>query len=101
MYLPFIFIYHDIGMQKQDVMNDIFNKYKPSGTFYQAYKLENGNRTPNYTIGFAILFLPFFLMGHLAALITGAPADGWSEPYQFAVSNGVMLYIVSISLMIN
>lgn len=81
-------------MQKRDVANDIFKKYNPSGTFYQAYKLDNGNWTPNYTIGFAILFLPFFFIGHLAALIIGAPADGWSLPYQFAVSNGVMLYIV-------
>lgn len=82
-------------MQKRDVANDIFKKYNPSGTFYQAYKLENGNWTPNYTIGFAILFFPFFLLGHLAALMTGVPADGWSVPYQFAVSNGVMLYILA------
>src|SRR5436190_18090899 len=64
MYLPFTFIYDDPGMQRKDVVENIFKTYKLPGTYYQAYQIENGNWTPNYTIGFALLWSPFFFAGH-------------------------------------
>ena len=93
LYLPFTFIYHDIGIRNHEVIDKIWDKYKPSSTQYQIYKLENGNWTINYTAGFAILHAPFFFIGHLWALNSHYPADGFSFPYQFCVANGVMLYI--------
>ncbi len=94
-YLPFTFIYGDPGISDQTVVQYIFDTYHPSGTFYQAYPLPNGNWSPMYTLGFAILHLPFFLIGHLWALLSDYPADGFSYPYQFAISNGVMVYIIA------
>ncbi len=94
MYLPFTFIYNDIGITNKDVIKHIFDTYQPSGVFYQAYPLENGNLTPNYTCGFAMLYSPFFFIGHLWAKLGNYPQDGWSFPYQFCVANGVMIYIL-------
>ncbi|CAN5371076.1 hypothetical protein BH11BAC2_BH11BAC2_10680 [soil metagenome] len=94
LYLPFTFIYHDIGMKDHEVIKYIFDNYHPSGTFYQAYKLDTGNWVPAYTMGFAILYLPFFLIAHLWAYFSSYPADGFSYPYQFCLENGVMLYIL-------
>ncbi len=96
LYLPFNFIYHDPGMVNQLVIEKIFNQYHPSGTFYQAYQIPNGNWVSMYTLGFAILFAPFFFIAHLWATISGNwPADGFSYPYQFCIGNGVMIYIVA------
>ena len=94
MYLPFTFIYDDIGMQHHEVVDTIFKRYKLPGTYYQAYPLENGNYTPNYTMGFALLWSPFFFIGHWWAKAAGYPVDGWSFPYQFSIASGVLIYIL-------
>ena len=94
-YLPFTFIYHDPGITNHAIVDTIFNTYHPSGTFYQAFQLPNGNWSPMYTMGFAILFLPFFFIGHLWANLGDYAADGFSYPYQVAISTGVMIYIIA------
>src|SRR5205085_10464550 len=94
MYLPFTFIYRDVGMKDRQVVENIFKKYNLPGTYYQAYELENGNYTPNYTMGFALLWSPFFFIGHNWAKAGGYPVDGWSFPYQFSISMGVLFYIL-------
>jgi hypothetical protein len=44
-------------------------------------------RRPNFgTIGSALLWSPFYALGHVAALVTGAPLDGYSQPYITAVA---------------
>jgi hypothetical protein len=93
LYLPLTFIYNDIGISDYSIIDAIFKEYSPSGTFYQAFKHENGNFVINYMSGFSILFSPFFFIGHLWALLSSYPEDGFSFPYQFCVSNGVYLYI--------
>ncbi len=62
--------------------------------FQQADKIPNGNWVIVYTMGMAMLYLPFFLIGHLWAIAGGYPTDGYSFPYQFCVSTGMMIYIV-------
>jgi hypothetical protein len=95
-YLPFTFIYHDPGMVNQLVLDRIFEQYHPSGTLYQIFKLPNGNWVPMYSMGFAILFSPFFFIAHLWAMMSNVyPADGFSYPYQYCIGNGVMIYIVA------
>ena len=47
---------------------------------------ESGRRI-NYTSpGTAILWSPFYGIGHLVALIVGAPADGFSQPYIYSIA---------------
>jgi hypothetical protein len=94
-YLPFTFIYHDPGITNQGVIDSIFNTYHPSEVLYQAFQIANGNRMPGYTIGMALLYSPFFFIGHIWALLSNYPADGFSYPYQFCISNGIMVYILA------
>ncbi len=94
MYLPYTFIHDDVKMRDQSVVENIFRKYEPSPSYYQAYQLENGNWTPNYTLGYALIWLPLFFLGHLWALFGDYPIDGMSYPYQYALVNGMLLYIL-------
>jgi len=100
LYLPFTFIYGDPGISDQTIVQSIFETYNPSGAFYQAFALPNGNWSPMYTLGMAILYLPFFLIAHVWALLSDYPADGFSFPYQFIIANGVMVYIIAGIFMI-
>ncbi|CAN5370940.1 hypothetical protein BH11BAC2_BH11BAC2_10650 [soil metagenome] len=95
LYLPFTFIYKDIALQNQEVIANIFKLYDPSTAFYQAFQLPNHNWMPGYTIGLSLLYAPFFLIAHLWASFTNYPQDGFSFPYQFCVSNGMIVYIIA------
>ena len=94
LYLPATFIYDDIALTKQDTLHALFNKYEPSPTFYQIFQIENGNWTPNYTCGFAMLWSPFFAIAHLWANLSDYPVDGLSFPYQFCIAFGSILLIL-------
>lgn len=95
LYLPMTFIYHDPGFENKAIIDSIFEKYKPSPTFYQTLELPNGRRVPNYTCGFAYAYAPFFLIGHLWAKSSSFPADGFSFPYQFAIATGILFYLLA------
>ncbi|MBK7181541.1 MAG: hypothetical protein IPH89_00700 [Bacteroidetes bacterium] len=95
LYLPASFLHGDIGINDQAYIQAIFNKYHFSPFFYQAAQAPNGNWVMIYTSGMAILYMPFFLLGHLWAKIGGYPTDGFSYPYQFCVSSGMMIYILA------
>ncbi|MBI4944829.1 MAG: hypothetical protein HY840_00350 [Bacteroidetes bacterium] len=92
LYLPMTFIYHDLGLKDFSVVDSIIAKYHNTGTFYQANMAPTGNFIMRYGIGLSILYAPFFFIGYLIALITGFPADGFSEPYQYAIWSGCMIY---------
>ncbi|MCC7010382.1 MAG: hypothetical protein IT184_16355 [Acidobacteria bacterium] len=53
---------------------------------------EAGRRYNFAPIGTAVLWAPFFAAGHAAALLSGAPADGYSAPYITAVTWGSAWY---------
>src|SRR6187455_1912015 len=42
---------------------------------------ETGKRINYAPIGAAVVWAPFYAVGHVVALVTGAPADGFSQPY--------------------
>ncbi|MFO7975106.1 MAG: glycosyltransferase family 39 protein [Candidatus Hydrogenedentota bacterium] len=50
-------------------------------------------RVPNvFSIGPGLLWAPFVAMGHLAAKMSGLPADGFSQPYHTAVFLANIVY---------
>ena len=53
---------------------------------------EKGRRINFGPVGCVILWAPFFAAGHVAALATGAPADGYSQPYISAITYGSAAY---------
>ncbi len=95
LYLPLTFIHNDICIKDFTIITTLFEKYHPSETFYQAFQIQNGNYVLNYTLGFALLFSPFFFIGHIWALLSNYPADGFSFPYHFSIATGVMIYILA------
>ncbi|MCK6648672.1 MAG: hypothetical protein L6Q66_03360, partial [Bacteroidia bacterium] len=94
LYLPLSFIEHDIGLSNSSYSTLLIDKYQLSTSFYQAAPAPNGNLVMIYTMGMALLYLPFFLIGHVWATFGGYPTDGFSFPYQFSVATGMMLYVV-------
>jgi len=89
LYLPAFLIYKDPAGLK--FLDDVIQKYRPSPYPDQKYRLENGNSMLKYSAGMAVMYLPFFLLAHGIALIGSAPADGFSLPYQMAISWGSLL----------
>ena len=92
LYLPAQFIYHDLS--QMHFVADIMREYGPSGSFYQAAQVPGGpegHLVMKYTCGLAILWTPFFWLGHWAAGWLHYPQDGFSAPYQIAIAFGGLL----------
>ena len=90
-YLPAIFIYHDV--KKVAFHEAIDAKYQPQGGgFYSALPSTNGNLVMKYTSGMAFMYAPAFFVAHAFAKPLGFPADGFSAPYQFAISFWSLLW---------
>ena len=92
-YLPAHFIYHDMGHMA--FASDIMREYNPSSSFYQAFQVPGGPAgmlVTKYTGGLALLWTPFFFLGHWAAGWLGYPQDGFSPPYQVAIAFGGLLF---------
>lgn len=88
-YLPALFIYQDL---KQAAFKDeIHEKYRPANGPYQVFAHPSGNYVMKYSAGLSVQYLPFFLAAHALAEPLGYPADGFSKPYQVAISFGSLL----------
>lgn len=62
-------------------------------TFLSAERANEIGRPVNYaTPGPGILWSPFYLVGHVAAIFSGAPRDGFSHPYIAAIAYGSACY---------
>lgn len=93
LYLPAILKYGDTS-QYQFVYEHLQN-YPISEQIYQVMDW-NGVKAPIYTIGMAILYLPFYLVADLMAhLIPGIKADGLSAPYQWGIIVAGWVYTVT------
>ncbi|HRD82541.1 MAG TPA: hypothetical protein PLL53_17400 [Saprospiraceae bacterium] len=88
-YLPAVFIYKDI--HQVAFRDSIHQKYRPADAPYQAFQHPSGNYVMKYSCGLAVQYLPFFLIAHALAPALGYPADGFSLPYQAAISWGSLL----------
>lgn len=90
LYLPAIFIYQDL--RRVAFLDEVVEKYRPTADPYQVFTHESGNQVMKYSAGQAVMYTPFFLLGHLWASLSGSyPADGFSLPYQFMISLGSLL----------
>lgn len=93
MYLPALFIYNDL--RGAAFVPDVIARYGPTPDFQQAYPHPSGNYVMKYSSGWAVQFLPFFALGHtLARSGDEFPADGFSYPYQLAISLGALIYVL-------
>jgi len=96
LYLP-TFFYDDPAKLNQ--FQHLIHTYNPGGE-YQAMKAPNGNYVMKYSSGMAIMYLPGFIAGHIAAKILNYPADGMSLPYQAAMNfESVLVAILGLVLL--
>ncbi|MBE0646561.1 MAG: glycosyltransferase family 39 protein [Bacteroidales bacterium] len=95
LYLPATFIHHDLGISDFSWVQQILDTYHPTNGFYQAYMGPAGHYVMKYPMGLAILYAPFFLIGHLFAGMMGFQADGFSLPYQISVAMGCLLITIA------
>ncbi len=92
LYLPATFIYKDLRDLK--FYDSVLTKYQPTPGKYQAEKYpETGHYIMSYPCGQAVIYAPFFGVGHAVAKMSGGKyaADGFSRPYQVAISVGMLL----------
>jgi|WetSurMetagenome_2_1015567.scaffolds.fasta_scaffold29704_2 glycosyltransferase involved in cell wall biosynthesis len=86
-YLPATFIYHDPGLS-------FIDGYKgPHKFIFWPEKGPTGKYVIKTTMGLSFLYLPFFLVGHAAALMTGYDAGGFSEPYKIALLMSAVFFL--------
>jgi len=94
LYLPATFIYDQPMLNDVAWLQQINAEKDLTGTLYQVSTNDEGEPMYFFLMGMSILFLPFFLVGHLLAGPLGYPADGFSEPYQYLLVIGGILYTI-------
>lgn len=62
LYLPFKFIYNDLGLRNMDVVHSIIEKYNNTATFYQAVQMPEGHYVMKYPMGLSFIYDPSFLL---------------------------------------
>lgn len=87
-YLPAVFIEHDLSLS---FLDDTLNKQQEA-RFYWPTKLPNGNKVIKGNMGMAITYLPFFTAAHMYCKLVNEPADGFSDPYHFAIQFSSLFY---------
>lgn len=92
LYLPATFIYDDLG--NLGFKDELFKPggVRPAGDFHHAVEQPDGRYVMKYPIGMAILYFPFFILAHLYASMSEFVVDGFSWPYQYALSMGAIFY---------
>ncbi|MGE0076849.1 MAG: hypothetical protein AB7S48_03220 [Bacteroidales bacterium] len=92
-YLPAAIIHHDLTFEFTKANHDFYaDKYWPLQT-------PEGKDVVKMTMGLSFLYLPFFLIGHLTALISGTATDGYSLPYLILLQISAIVYLL-LGLMI-
>lgn len=94
LYLPATFIHDDPMLNDISWLKKVNEEKKLAGSLYMVS--ENEERQPMYffLMGMALFYLPFFLAGNAYASMFGYPVDGFSIPYQYALSIGGVIYTV-------
>jgi hypothetical protein len=95
LYLPATFIYHDPGLIDHSWISLIIQQHHNTDFFYQAYPGIEHCWVIKYPMGLAFLYSPFFFIAHALAGPLGFACDGFSLPYQFALSFGMLVYTFS------
>lgn len=86
-YLPATFIYNDLSF---DFMKQDSKKF---GKWIWPFETIKGKKGIRATMGMSVLYSPFFFVAHAIALVTDYEADGYSNPYHFALNFSAMFYL--------
>lgn len=94
LYLPSTFIYHQPMLNDYTWLQKINAEKDLTGTLYMVSTNDQGEPMYFFLMGMAILYLPFFLIGHALAGLFGFPMDGFSMPYQYSLVIGGIIYTI-------
>ena len=94
LHLPANFIYGDPYLTDWTWNESMNEKYNSTPSYYQFWYAETGRQVIKYPLGFAVIYAPFFFIGHWLSPALGYPQDGFSEPYQWAIIVGHCFYIL-------
>lgn len=86
-YLPATFIYFDLSL---DFVYEVPGKF---ADYIWPMETPTGKKAIETTYGMAFLYTPFFLVGHLVALLTDFETHGYSRPYQLAMHFSALFYV--------
>lgn len=87
-YLPAAIIHHDLEF------NFVGGKAVEYNDRFWLFNTPINKPAILTTMGLSFLYLPFFLLAHLFALVFGYGADGFSTPYAFAIIFSSLFYVV-------
>lgn len=94
LYLPATFIHDDPALKDHAWLDEVMSKYDPSSTLYQLVDGVDGSRVIKYSSGMAVAYAPWFFLAHALAEPLGYPADGFSPPYQYTITYGMLLWVL-------
>ncbi|MFT5858544.1 MAG: hypothetical protein ACI865_000632 [Flavobacteriaceae bacterium] len=87
-FLPALFVHNDLAIDDPFV-------YNKDGHLRVLFAEDvRGRRYLKGTCGMAILYSPFFFIGHGAAYLLDEPMDGYSYPYMFSLVMGSVVYLM-------
>jgi len=87
-YLPAAFIHHDLSLSFADGYDG------PHKLVVWPEKGPEGKYVIKTTMGLSLIWMPFFLAGHVVALITDSDAGGYSEPYKFFLQVSALVFLL-------
>jgi hypothetical protein len=88
-YLPAAFIYHDLSLSFIDGYQG------PHKFIFWPDKGPEGKYVIKTSMGLSLIWLPFFGAGHLAAIVSGADAGGYSPPYKFFLLISALVFLLT------
>ncbi|MCX7743375.1 MAG: hypothetical protein N2167_02300 [Flavobacteriales bacterium] len=95
LYLPLLNSYGEFNDSVYNSLKTkITNEYNLSSTLYQAHKSPSGKYVIQYSLGLSYFFAPFYLIANTIASYINYPTDGFSEPYQWAIHLGGILFTI-------
>lgn len=89
-YLPAVLIHHDLQWKWLRGEETRIVAEKESGSF--LVPADDGRKVDKYFAGVACAILPFFLIAHVAALVSGQYAGGYSPIYAASVSAAALTW---------
>jgi hypothetical protein len=96
-YLPALVIYHDPSMESLfNLPPEKLKGYQPLGPWTGINRYEKtGLYFDKYTMGVALLMLPFFLAAHGLSWVCSLGQGGFGLPYQWASVASALFYLVA------
>ncbi|MDP1799796.1 MAG: hypothetical protein Q8L81_00490 [Bacteroidota bacterium] len=89
-YLPATFYEHDLTLS---FLEDSLNR-KVEEKYYWPNQDKHGNKVIKMTMGMALTYLPFFGAAHVYCKLFNEEANGFSDPYHFAVQFSSLFYFL-------